>query len=259
MKSLRSTSAMASQLTKPLTRTRAPTCSIRQHSQHYQQQQIRTFLPNPFGPTTQSLSASRTLPYPSPLLYEIISDVESYNTFLPFCQESTITKFSQPDTDGRKWPEEGKLVIGFNNDISEAFYSRIHCVPGTVVEALSGATETSLAADQIAHHNPRPRHGDDPSRNASVLTHLLTKWTLLPFPYKPGPESGADPRHETSKQPAREQTQVSLNIEYAFANPIYAALSAAAAPKVADKMIAAFEERVRKVVEERKRKTGAAQ
>lgn len=44
------------------------------------------------------------------------------------------------------------------------------------------------------------------------------------------------------------QTEVRLKIEYAFANPLYAALSAAAAPKVADKMIQAFEERVRETM-----------
>lgn len=147
-----------------------------------------------------------------------------------------MTKFSQPDAEGKKWPEEGKLVVGFNNDISESFYSRIYCVPGEVIEAVSGETETSLGRERVGHHNPRPAKGEDPSRNASVLTHLLTRWTLKPL--GKGQVAGGE-----------ERTEVSLNIDYAFANPLYAALSAAAAPKVADKMIRAFEERVKTVLD----------
>ena len=48
---------------------------------------------------------------------------------------------------------------------------------------------------------------------------------------------------------SREQTEVSLAIEFQFANPIYGTLSAGAAPKVAEMMIRAFEERVKSVLE----------
>lgn len=211
-------------------------------------QHHRTFFNNPFAPAVQSLTASRTLPYPHTVLYDIISDVSSYHNFLPFCQSSEITKFSKPDADGKRWPEEGKLVIGFNSDINESFYSRIYCVPGEVVEAVSGATETSLSAQRIEHHNPRPAEDQDPSRNATVLTHLMTRWSLKPFPFKPGPTQGS-PQENTSPHPARPQTEVNLAIDYAFANPMYGVLSAAAAPKVADKMIQAFETRVKAMLD----------
>jgi len=38
-------------------------------------------------------------------------------------------------------------------------------------------------------------------------------------------------------------------VEFQFANPVYAALSSAAAPRVAEKMIDAFEKRVKAVME----------
>lgn len=50
-------------------------------------------------------------------------------------------------------------------------------------------------------------------------------------------------------QDSREMTEIHLNIEYTFANPVYSTLSAAAAPKVADKMIEAFEKRVKGVMD----------
>lgn len=65
--------------------------------------------------------------------------------------------------------------------------------------------------------------------------------------YKPPP--AGDPRTEEAELPARDQTEVHLSIEFQFANPIYAALSKAVAPKVAGVMIEAFEARARKVLD----------
>ena len=75
----------------------------------------------------------------------------------------------------------------------------------------------------------------------------------MPFPHKlPPTAEQADKSNRAESEPeSTERTQVSLNIEYQFANPVYAALSSAAAPKVADKMIEAFENRVKSVVEGR--------
>lgn len=249
MKSLRATSSLASQLSS-VRAARAATPSFVSQSGISTPYQKRTFFPNPFAPGVQTLTASRTLPYKSDLLYDIISDVSSYHAFLPFCRGSEVTKWSKPDKNGKRWPEEGKLVIGFNDDIGETFYSRVYCVPGEVVEAVSGATETTLSPQSISHHNPRPSKAEDPSRNATVLTQLLTRWTLKPFPYKPGPTPGqGTPQETTSPHPARDQTEVNLAIDYAFGNPMYAALSAAAAPKVAEKMIQAFETRVKTLMD----------
>lgn len=133
--------------------------------------------------------------------------------------------------------------------MTEEYWSRIYCVPSTVVEAVSGAAETELLADEITHHSPRPKDGDK-SRNDSIMSHLLTRWELRPYPYKPPPtgEVNKDSKHEDQVS-TEDRCDVSLRIEYKFSNPMYGALSQAAAPKVADKMIEAFEARVRSVVD----------
>lgn len=218
----------------------------------------RTFISNPFSSNQpQTLTATRTLQYPHKTIYAIISDVSSYSTFLPYCAGSTVTKTSSPHPKtGKTYPEEGKLVIGFNGDVSEEFWSRVYCVPDTVVEAVSGNSETTLPAEEVSHHSQRPPAGsDDKTRNAKVLTHLLTRWSLKPFPYKPPPASATHPstthmnHAETSEIPGQEKTEVSLHMEFQFANPVYGALSQAAAPKVAEKMIEAFETRVKAIIE----------
>ncbi|TKA73540.1 hypothetical protein B0A49_07712 [Cryomyces minteri] len=213
--------------------------------QPQQRQQCRPFITNPFTPSVQSLSATRTLPYPAKAIYSIIADVSQYSAFLPYCQDSSITRYSSPDADGKKWPSEAKLVVGWNN-ISETFYSRIYCVPGSIVEAVGGATKTTVKEEEIAHHESgRTTEVEDKTTDESILTHLMTRWTVKPFPYKPPPPSNNVP----SDLPAREQTEVSLAIEFQFANPLYGSMSKAVAPKVAGMMIEAFEQRVKSVLD----------
>jgi coenzyme Q-binding protein COQ10 len=209
---------------------------------------------NPFTPN-QTLTASRTLRYPASVVYDIISDVDSYSKFLPFCQDSKVTKTSQPAKDGKSYPEEAKLQVGFSGGISEEFTSRIYCLPGRIVEAVSGNTNSTLPIGEVSHHNERPPADQDPSRKSTVMSQLLTRWTLKPYMYKPPPVAAVDKgsqhknHEETNPVPGQEKTEVNLTIEYQFANPLYAALSSAAAPKVADKMIEAFENRVKAVLE----------
>ena len=203
-------------------------------------QQRRTFLPNPFEALNsalpnadsppQLLTAVRTLPYPSAPVYSIIADVPNYQHFLPYCQSSTITKWSAPDTTyGRRWPSEGLLTSGFGG-INESFVSRVYCIPGRYVESVGGNAETSLKTEDIQHHLEDGAQTVDRSQGSNgLLTHLRSKWTV---------EAIQDA-----------QTQVSLAVEFAFANPMYAALSGGVAPKVADFMIKAFERRVQELLE----------
>ena len=103
--------------------------------------------------------------------------------------------------------------------------SRVYCIPGRYVESVGGNTETSLKNDDIAHHLDGEKQGTERKEGENgLLTHLRSKWTVEAI--------------------QNDQTQVSLAVEFAFANPMYAALSGGVAPKVAEFMIKAFERRV---------------
>ncbi|KAJ4301019.1 Coenzyme Q-binding protein coq10, mitochondrial [Kalmusia sp. IMI 367209] len=202
-------------------------------------QQRRTFLPNPFqsalnplnaSSQPQTLTATRTLPYSAAPIYSIVSDVQSYSSFLPYCQSSRVTRWSSPDpTYSRKWPSEAELVVGWGN-LTESFTSRVFCVPGKIVESIGGGTATDLPAKDIVHHLDGSRDGDKGAKGAAngLMTHLRSRWTI--------------------EKLGEERTGVTLALEFAFANPMYTALSAGAAPKVAEIMIRAFEERVQKLL-----------
>nr|POE63539.1 coenzyme q-binding protein coq10, mitochondrial [Quercus suber] len=236
----------------------APFPQSRLLQQQQQQRQTRTFLNFPAS-TSQSLTASRILPYPSSVIFSIISDVGSYQHYLPFCQQSLVTKTSSPAPNGKTYPEEAKLTIGISGDLSEQFWSRVYCVPDSVVEAVSGSAETTLAPEEIEHHSARSKDtGVDPSREGKVMSFIQTRWSLKPYHYKPPPVSATQPEtvhmnhKETSDAAAQDMTEVNLAIEFQFANPMYAAMGQVAVPKAADKMIEAFEKRVKAVMNESK-------
>jgi coenzyme Q-binding protein COQ10 len=109
----------------------------------------------------------------------------------------------------------------------------VYCVPGRIVESVGGDTETNLSRDDIAHHFEGGDSGAGHSRSGGgngLLSHLRSTWTIE--------EVGTD------------RTDVGLALEFAFANPFYAALSGGVAPKVAEAMIKAFEQRVIGVLRE---------
>jgi coenzyme Q-binding protein COQ10 len=218
----------------PLYRVRAP-----------QKLPPQTFRRRFIAPPLQTLTASSTLPYPSPAIYAIIADVPQYSSFLPYCTASTVTAWSNPDRDGRKWPEEAELRVGWGG-IEETFRSRIYCVPGRVVEAVAGRTRTGLGAEEVQHH----RHGESFSGDETVaategiFTHLLSRWTVRPFSERQMILKGLG-----GEGMGKEHTEVSLAIEFQFTNPIYSAMSSAVADSVAGVLIEAFEKRVREVLD----------
>ncbi|KAL3957893.1 hypothetical protein ACCO45_008471 [Purpureocillium lilacinum] len=161
--------------------------------------------------TTQQLTADRTLPYPSGPLYELIADVDSYDRFVPYCSSSRVTQWSAPDprdANGRRWPVLADLHVGWGG-FNEVFTSRLRCVPGVSVEAISG---DSADADAAAV--------------STVFKSLVTRWSVRQVADQPSPA-----------------TEVHLSIQYQFVNPLYAAVSAAVSDKVAGLMIEAFEKR----------------
>ncbi|POR33337.1 Coenzyme Q-binding protein coq10, mitochondrial [Tolypocladium paradoxum] len=163
------------------------------------------------GDATQRLAATRTLPYARDPLYELIADVDSYHRFVPYCSLSRVTHWAPPDPRGRRWPARADLHVGWGG-FSEAFSSRLRCVPGVSVEAVSG--DPTAAGAEAA---------------SAVFRSLVTRWSLEP----------------RAHGPAAPSTEVRLTIEYQFVNPLYAAVSAAVSDKVAGLMIEAFEKQAR--------------
>jgi len=200
----------------------------------------RNFITLP-GTEAQTLKASRVLPYKPSSIYSLIADVDNYSTFVPYCVESKVIKWSAPDGSGKCWPSEADLKVGWGG-YEETFTSRLFCVSSETVEALSGEASTTLPLSNLSHYSAT-LGSSNPRNSTNIFKSLSTRWDVIPLNSKPG---NAYHQTDQTKTPAEYRTEVHLTIEFQFSNPIYAALSKAAAPRVAGIMIEAFEMQARK-------------
>lgn len=190
----------------------------------------RTFLNNLLPSNSDkplTINVTRTLPYPRAKLYDLIVDVDSYSTFLPFCSHSRVTARSAPDAaaGGTRWPTEGELTVGYG-PITQSYTSRIVCVPGRSVEALSGNEELAAVAAKDGGKNP--------------FKQLVTKWTV---------EDAVAPVRVGGQGDTRDQkqswTRVDLDMRMRLEDPFLQMMLSKVTGETAEKMIEAFEKRVR--------------
>lgn len=228
----------------------------------------RSFLSS--STTPQTLTATRTLPYPAAALYALIADIPAYPSFVPYCTTGSIIALSAPDPLlGKRWPRIADLCVGWG-PYDERFRSLVYCLPNTVIESVAGEARCSIPPKELPHYynegevesgvgerekvNNEGRHDEDLARstadgiNTSIFTSLLSRWTLREFPFKPPPPDGTPPQEGLASEPSVPQTEVGFVIEVQFANPVLAALSQAAVPKVAGIVVEAFEKRAREVL-----------
>lgn len=179
--------------------------------------QRRTFLDSVFQANKPlTIKVSRTLPYPREKLYDLIVDVDAYSSFLPYCQHSRVTAWSrqqQPGeniTTGRAWPTQGDLTVGFG-PITQSYTSRIVCVPGRSIEALSGRQEGAPAG--------------------SPFESLVTKWTV----------------GDAIVKRIGTWSTVDLDLTMRLADPLVQMMLSKVVDETATKMVDAFEQRAREL------------
>lgn len=225
-------------------------------------------------PPPQTLTAERTLPYPAARIYDLIADVDSYTQFLPYCKVSRVTAWTEarlypppssssttttdttsqifntaPTTTAsdapdptlapqpRRWPSRADLTAGWGG-FEETYTSRLFCIPGRYVEAISGDAHTEIPASLLAQHGlSDPGPSSSGSSDNAVFKSLVTRWTVTP-----------DEARTKRDMYQHEWTNVRLDIRFAFASPLYAAVSSAVADKVAPIMIDAFDKRARTIL-----------
>lgn len=170
-----------------------------------------------------AINVTRTIPYPRAKLYNLIVDVDSYSQFLPFCHHSRVTAWSAPDAKNQRWPTEGELTVGYG-PITQSYTSRIVCVPGRSVEALSGTDEPTVA---------KKDGGKNPFKQ------LITRWTVE--------EASAPPpaARTGGGEDGQEWTKVDLDMTMRLEDPFLQMMLSKVTDETATKMIEAFEKRVR--------------
>jgi coenzyme Q-binding protein COQ10 len=191
----------------------------------------------------RTIHASKTLSYPSELLYKIISDIDSYSTFLPFCTSSRVHAWTKPRRQSDpsehlpcRYPALATLTVGWGPFAAESYTSRVYCVPGSIVEAVSGGAEPSTDRDTLRAVGYDLEEHDRAGRGQAgdLFKSLVTRWHVKPAAQGVGGNDSVT-------------TDVSLSIRYMFANPLHQVAVGGVADDVADKMIRAFEARAQKL------------
>lgn len=121
----------------------------------------RPFLTIATGPLR--FSESRAFPYAPGPLYTLVSDIDSYHKFLPYCLGSAVTKYSDPGS----LPTEADLRVGWGA-YDETFSSRVLCEPDKLI-VRADASPNELFQTLKTRWEIRQRDGDGGS---DVALHI---------------------------------------------------------------------------------------
>lgn len=220
-------------------------------------------------PPPKTLRARRTLPYPPWQVYALIADIDAYARFLPHCTHSRVTHWTRPSTTSfatgqggqqeqqpRRYPAQADLTIGWG-PFTQTYTSRVYCVPGSVVEAVSGAGQTTIPREtlrRVGYEDDDEIVGADGRKTTAMMMKkvgeggifesLTTRWTVRPVAAAAGRGNGLGGGGGAGEE---EWTEVALSVTFQFANPALGfAVSQLADDKV-DEMVAAFEGRAREL------------
>ncbi|WFD29347.1 hypothetical protein MSPP1_000356 [Malassezia sp. CBS 17886] len=136
-------------------------------------------------------------------LYSVISDVDAYSKFIPYCMASRVLGPSAADAQAHNGVAtvDAELTIGFSA-IRESYVSEVSMKPGQWVSASA--------------------------KPSALFQDLRTGWTFTQLSPTP---SGAP------------QTHVVFTLQYAFSSPLYAALARNAFATLSTQMVDAFRQR----------------
>ncbi|KAK8001801.1 polyketide cyclase/dehydrase and lipid transporter [Apiospora marii] len=209
----------------------------------------------------QHLTARRTLPYASDRLYDIIADIDSYPRFLPYCASARVTHWTNPPPSSsspaeetnpqaqRRWPAQADLTAGWGG-LQETYTSRVFCVPGSIVEAISGEASPEIPAAELARlglRDPGPGAAAGGGRGG-VFKSLVTRWTVRPLPSNAADATSTTGAAAPPSSSKIEWSEVEISLRYRFSNPLYAAVSSAVADKLAPIMVDAFVKEAERVL-----------
>ncbi|CAE6422490.1 unnamed protein product [Rhizoctonia solani] len=164
----------------------------------------------------------KILPYTQHQLYNLVSDVNSYHFFLPFCTNSRV--LTPIPLGGFKTDEpyevEAELEVGFMG-MKESYVSLVRCRPWEMVQAVATSStplfkrlETTWRFQPASASSPHPTNAVSPPNSIDIESGLNKGPTLL-----------------------------SIDLDYQFINPLHAAVSKAAFERVSGMMVQAFERR----------------
>ncbi|KAL7425063.1 hypothetical protein Q5752_000751 [Cryptotrichosporon argae] len=206
----------------------------------------------------QRFHARKILPYTPQQLYSLVSDVPRYASFIPFCTSSSVLVPGPWQPDGKPFDVEAELTVGFGG-LEERYISRVVGRPyESVTATASEKTGVPLFKSLVTTWSFSPASSLSPHA-ASALPHspgpdVRASNAPLPSPSSPS-ASSASAASSSASAPSSAQaasptyasvpgpTLLTVDLAFTFANPLHRIASQAVLPKVAEKMVDAFEGR----------------
>ncbi|WWC92734.1 uncharacterized protein L201_007693 [Kwoniella dendrophila CBS 6074] len=202
----------------------------------------------------QRFHARKILPYSQSQLYSLVSDVPSYSSFIPFCNSSTV--LSKPSntnnsgsssTQSRQWKDWSpgiepfevlaELSVGFGG-LEERYISKVIGIPFESVTA-TASNKTPLFKSLITRWSFSPASTYSPHPTSSIIPPLSSSNPSTNKVRKTNTNSISNEPIDPNLGP----TLLTIDLNFNFANPLHRIASQAVLPKVADKMVEAFEKR----------------
>ncbi|KAH9943152.1 dehydrase and lipid transport-domain-containing protein [Epithele typhae] len=159
----------------------------------------------------------KVFPYSQRQLYELVADASSYPRFLPFCTNARVLSKKPHPSDAGHLNMDVELTVGFLN-FTESYISKVTLRP----------YESAVAAS-----------------STPVFKTLDTIWRFQPAPPQSPPPGSRISSSTTST--AAGPTLVTLDLKFAFASPVHAAVSASVFGQVSKMMVQAFEQRCQEI------------
>ncbi|KAK3994714.1 coenzyme Q-binding protein COQ10, mitochondrial [Cladorrhinum sp. PSN332] len=187
-------------------------------------------------PASKILTATKTLPYPASKIYALISDIDSYSSFLPHCTHSLVTSFTSTDP---PLPSLGDLTVGYG-PLTQSYTSRVYCIPDPklyIVEAVSGNAETSIPSSVLKRYGYNDQAAGENKTDGGIFEKLVTRWEVRP----------AQQQQQQQNGDAELAADVRLRVTFRFANPLLGLAAGGVADMKVDEMVEAFEGRARRL------------
>ncbi|EGN93078.1 hypothetical protein SERLA73DRAFT_116526 [Serpula lacrymans var. lacrymans S7.3] len=160
---------------------------------------------------TQTYHEQKLFPFRRRQLYDIVADVQSYHRFVPYCTSSRILERRVAKSPVIEMDAE--LTVGFLA-FKESYISKVTCKPYESVEAVA-------------------------SSSTPLFKTLTTTWRF----HSASSTSEGKPRSTSTALDDSEPTLVTLDLAFAFSNPLHAAVSTTFFGQVSKLMVKAFEDR----------------
>lgn len=174
----------------------------------------------------QTYHERKIFPYKPSQLHSLVSDIESYPRFLPFCTGARILSRT-PASVNETETFQAEMTVGFLT-FKESYVSDVKSRPNEYVEVVaSSSTPLFKTLNTTWRFQPASPQSPHPSWGSSL----------------PDPPSAASSAASPAAQRDAGPTLVTLDLAFSFANPVHAAVSATFFGQVSKMMVKAFEKR----------------